>query len=184
METKVCSKCKEEKELSCFSKHKSGKNGVRSNCKICDSVQTKNYTSSGKWKKTKRKLTLNGRCKQCSQQRLTTSKYCLKHFVYQIVSSWKLPKDIIEETIEGLITKLEQSEYCCHYSGLKITPGFSASVDHRIPQAKGGTHQLSNLVWCHKSINTLKSDSSEKEFINQSAHILVELNYLDSRRQL
>ena len=49
------------------------------------------------------------------------------HFVAKIVGNWKLPKEKIEPTIKGLIKKLEDSEYCCHYSGLKITPGLNAN---------------------------------------------------------
>jgi len=36
MQTKVCTKCGEEKELGEFSKNRSGKFGVRSHCKGCD----------------------------------------------------------------------------------------------------------------------------------------------------
>lgn len=35
MQTKVCSRCKEEKPVSEFSKHKNGKYGVNGQCKIC-----------------------------------------------------------------------------------------------------------------------------------------------------
>lgn len=188
METKICSRCKEEKELSDFCKVKKTKDGLNYHCRKCTSNYTKVRTVLGKsrvYQKIKnRQNKLNGKCYKCIQKRLTTSKYCLYHFIYGIVKNWKLPKAEIEKTIQGLIKKLENSEYCCHYSGLKITPGFSASIDHRIPQSKGGTHDLSNLVWCHMQINRLKLDLSEKEFINRSANILVDLNYLDSKGQL
>ena len=41
---KVCSKCGEEKPVSDFSKHKMGKKGVRSSCKICE----KNYREANR----------------------------------------------------------------------------------------------------------------------------------------
>lgn len=184
METKVCSKCQEEKKLSNFTKDKTTKDGLNFYCKECKAEISKAYISSGKYKKITRKNNLKGQCTSCKKERLETSKYCLYHFVYTLVKIWKLPKGTTELTVQGLIKKLEISEYCCHYSGLKLTPGFSASIDHRIPQAKGGTHELKNLVWCHSQINRMKNDLSEKEFINRSANILVELNYLDSKGQL
>jgi hypothetical protein len=39
MEKKVCSKCKEEKEVCEFSKNKNVKNGLRSECKSCQKKQ-------------------------------------------------------------------------------------------------------------------------------------------------
>lgn len=184
METKICFKCKEEKNISNFSKGSRNKDGLQAHCKECSSLLYQAYKTSGLVKKNFRKTNLKGICAKCKKERLATSKFCLYHFIYSIVNKWKIPKDKIEQTIEGLINKLEDSEYCCHYSGLKIVPGFSASVDHRIAQSKGGTHELSNLVWCHSQINRMKGSLSEKEFINCSANILVELNYLDSKGQL
>lgn len=171
METKICLKCKKEKNITLFSKDIGRKDKLNLYCKNCFSLYKRNNT-------------LKGQCKLCKKERLSTSKLCLYHFVYSAITKWKLSKDKIKETIQGLIKKLEDSEYCCHYSGLKITPGFSASIDHRIPQSKGGSHELTNLVWCHTQINKMKQDLSEKEFINRSANILVELNYLDSKGQL
>ncbi len=188
METKICSKCKEEKELTKFSKSKSCKTGYSYWCNSCKKTYSKNRIETGiskdYLKKKRRNDCLKSKCKQCSNKRLDTSKYCMYHFVYSLIVTWKLSKDEIEKTIKGLIEKLEYSEFTCHYSGLKITPGFSASIDHRIPKTKGGTNDLSNLVWSHTQVNKLKNNLSEKEFINSSANILVELNYLDSKGQL
>lgn len=188
METRICSKCKIEKNLTDFSKSNQGKYGVRPECKSCNSLYTKKRREKGAIKAYKRQKSKKdnekGKCQSCKQKRLATSKFCIYHFVYMIVNTWKLPKEEREPTVRGLIKKLEDSEFCCHYSGLKITPGFSASVDHRVPQAKGGTHKLNNLVWCHSQVNKLKGYLSEKEFINRSANILVELNYLDSKGEL
>lgn len=44
METKVCSKCKEEKEVCEFNKNSHNKTGYRSNCKSCDKLFKSNTT--------------------------------------------------------------------------------------------------------------------------------------------
>lgn len=45
METKVCSKCKEEKPLMEFGKGNKYKNGVRSSCKNCNNTYVKDWRS-------------------------------------------------------------------------------------------------------------------------------------------
>jgi hypothetical protein len=43
METKICSKCKEKKELCEFNNLKSSKDGLMYHCKVCNSKKTKEY---------------------------------------------------------------------------------------------------------------------------------------------
>ena len=43
METKVCSKCKEEKDVCKFYKNKDSSDGLRSNCKVCQNKNTINW---------------------------------------------------------------------------------------------------------------------------------------------
>lgn len=58
METKVCSKCQEEKKLSNFTKDKKTKDGLDLYCKECKAEMFKSYISSGKYKKITRKNNL------------------------------------------------------------------------------------------------------------------------------
>lgn len=39
MEKKKCTKCKIEKELTEYHKHKNGKNGLRATCKVCNKIE-------------------------------------------------------------------------------------------------------------------------------------------------
>jgi len=48
---KICSKCKAEKEDSCFSKRGSPRTGLRPSCKKCESKHKKDYRSNSKIKK-------------------------------------------------------------------------------------------------------------------------------------
>ena len=53
---KVCSICKEEKDLSCFNKNKSKKDGLSTDCKDCTKIYLEKYRS-----KNKETLTLKNR---------------------------------------------------------------------------------------------------------------------------
>lgn len=58
----------------------------------------------------------------------------------------------------------------CHYTGLPIEIGSTASLDHSLPVSRAGTfgpnraYHPDNLVWCHKAINVLKGDMTADEF--------------------
>ncbi len=47
---KVCTKCKKEKDISCFAKDKTKKDGLRPSCKLCASVDNKQYYIKNKSK--------------------------------------------------------------------------------------------------------------------------------------
>lgn len=53
----------------------------------------------------------------------------------------------------------ERDDYTCHYCG-----NFGDTVDHIVPQSKGGKWTHENLVCCCKRCNDLKKDMSYKEF--------------------
>jgi hypothetical protein len=48
METKICSKCKEDKNICEFSKRKDRKSGYRSECKLCGKITLKNYYNNNR----------------------------------------------------------------------------------------------------------------------------------------
>lgn len=50
MKLKTCTNCGEEKQLSCFSKHKNGKDGYNSQCKVCRALKTKEWKDKNKAK--------------------------------------------------------------------------------------------------------------------------------------
>lgn len=54
METKKCSKCNRELEINCFSKHRLGKNGLRSTCRDCEKESFNKYKENNKEKERKR----------------------------------------------------------------------------------------------------------------------------------
>ena len=54
MQTKICSKCKEEKSIELFSKNKSKKSGYSCECKECHKIIRKKYYDNNKEKEISR----------------------------------------------------------------------------------------------------------------------------------
>ena len=53
----------------------------------------------------------------------------------------------------------------CAYTGEALVLGVNASVDHKIPIAKGGTAGIRNLQWVLESVNKMKQSLDEGEFL-------------------
>jgi 5-methylcytosine-specific restriction endonuclease McrA len=64
----------------------------------------------------------------------------------------------------GLLELLESQEFRCALTGEPLTPD-DATLDHRIPVSAGGQHDLSNVWWVHKDVNTAKGTMGCDEFV-------------------
>ncbi len=74
MKTKICTKCGEEKLLKEFSKEKTGKFRVRSDCKDCVNIWSKEYTITHKEQRKKYRKEFN---KKNSEK---NKKYCKQYY--------------------------------------------------------------------------------------------------------
>ena len=63
-----------------------------------------------------------------------------------------------------LLALLESQGYLCALTGVRLEIA-TAELDHKIPVCRGGTNDLSNLQWIHKSINRAKGTMTNEEFI-------------------
>jgi len=124
------------------------------------------------------KIKKENKCKRCKKERLKTNLFCLFHYIYNILGYYKI-EDKKQLTIK-LIEKIKKQEFQCYYTGVIIYPGINASIDHKIPISKNGTNSINNLVWCESSINRMKGNKTDKEFISLCTNQLVEFNYLYS----
>ncbi|OGZ87941.1 MAG: hypothetical protein A2561_00605 [Candidatus Staskawiczbacteria bacterium RIFOXYD1_FULL_32_13] len=79
--------------------------------------------------------------KKISKQHLGTSK------------KWQL--------LENLFKKQKGK---CYYTGIKLTIGQNASIDHKICKAKNGQNNIENLCWADWKINLMKRDLDIQEF--------------------
>ena len=62
------------------------------------------------------------------------------------------------------IRVLKRDNYTCAYCGLDAN-----QVDHIIPRASGGTHDLDNLVACCKTCNSKKGALNEGVFLGKQS---------------
>lgn len=53
----------------------------------------------------------------------------------------------------------------CAYTGLQLTPGQDASVDHKTPLARGGARTEENLQWVSVAVNRIKVNLTHDEFV-------------------
>lgn len=59
----------------------------------------------------------------------------------------------------------DQQDGKCAYSGLPITIGEDAHIDHIVPTAKGGKNEIDNYQWVSKKVNFMKGGLLEEEFL-------------------
>lgn len=63
-----------------------------------------------------------------------------------------------------LLELIKQQDHRCALSGVALTPQ-DATLDHKIPISKGGTHDRSNVHWVHKDVNAAKGTMTKEEFL-------------------
>lgn len=115
----------------------------------------------------KRKRELN-QCRCCSSQAM--EKRCKSCWTKDILRKHNIDPNLWELFWK----KLEDQNFACFYTGIKITPEINASLDHIMPKAKGGTNDFNNLVWCDRKINSFKNDNDYESLINICDLILFE----------
>jgi|SRR6185437_9459399 len=173
---KTCIECKETKDESEFFKHKNCKGGVRANCKICEVKRTRKYLDGNKDKVTIRRQKLAaekralGQCRRCNEPLFNESKcYCEKHWYEGAVQNIKRFNKNNARGRNALATELKQlaikQDFKCAYSKLPLIPSINMSLDHIIPLSLGGSNEISNFQWVDLSVNYMKLDLTEKEFL-------------------
>jgi hypothetical protein len=174
---KKCPKCKEEKELAEFGKHKNRKDGLQSYCKKCNNKDSKNY---------RKKSNENGTCQKCSKPKLENSVYCLHHLVRNILKlrDYKLLTQIERDYYtEVMIEKLEDQNYKCYISGITLIPGINACIDHILPKKNYPelTLDLENLAWIDSLVNSVKNshnlEDAKERWNNYTEQILEGYKY-------
>lgn len=63
----------------------------------------------------------------------------------------------------------------CALTGAVLVPGVNASLDHRVPRARGGGNELANLRWTTYVVNRAKQDLLDDEFLAQCRSVVEHL---------
>lgn len=104
----------------------------------------------------------------------TVSNHLNRAKVWLGVSNIKQMLDYEEEgdfpTTQQLMDLLEQQEYRCALSGVKLSPEL-AELDHKVPLAKGGSNAVSNVQWLHKRINRMKGSMKQDDFVDMCSKV-------------
>lgn len=67
-------------------------------------------------------------------------------------------------TSARLHARIKNNECRCELSGVEMSPE-DASLDHRIPLSRGGTHDMDNVAVVHKVMNRMKGTMMDSEFV-------------------
>lgn len=154
---KVCSKCGRELPVEQFSKRIASKDGLQSKCRECDNITVTQYYEEHKQEKQQYH-------KQYDKQYYQTPQGQIVHF------NAYAKRHKREETQGNGITKdqwLEMMnffEWKCAYSGVLVNTENNRSIDHIIPLAKGGEHEVWNCVPMDKNLNRSKRDKDIMEW--------------------
>ncbi len=66
---------------------------------------------------------------------------------------------------------VEMQDYRCALTGIPLAPD-DANLDHIVPIAAGGKHQMNNVQVVHKTINQMKSTLAQDEFVEWCRHVV------------
>jgi 5-methylcytosine-specific restriction endonuclease McrA len=163
-----CRECKDKDALRCKERIKKlkgtgccvicGKEKERKSIVLCNSCASKNTADDLDRRKERDS---RGVCLICGDARVGEQKYCFKHYLMSMsqrnLGSTKYHQELLD--------KYNGQGGKCFYTGLPITIGTDASLDHIVPKSRGGKDEIGNLVWCLYRANMLKTDLLYSELV-------------------
>lgn len=174
MNTKICTKCKQEKELNLFYNRKAVRDGKESNCKECSNKRNKKWTQDNPEKSNliHKKYKLKDR----NKYNLITKIFFLKHRFIKLSSianhRARTKGDLNNISPWDLWKIAKHQKLICPISGIKLT-NENISVDHILAYSKGGKNTPDNIQLVHKTINFMKTNHLINDFLK-----LIETIYL------
>jgi len=105
-----------------------------------------------------------------------TTKLCLKHWI-DIITRAGNRRCKTHLAPADILALWNSQKDACAVTGLKLIPGINAHLDHIIPRAKGGKHEIGNLRFVHETFNRMKDallDSEVKEFLRAAIPAFIE----------
>jgi len=171
---KTCSKCKQRKTLDQFYSDVSMKDGLNGWCKSCCSARAAKYYLSNKktilaknsgWhygnKERHSKLNDNWWSRHPEKKAIKDKRFNKNHPEHDLTHQENRRKRKLNAAGDGVTSEqwrdvLDEYHHCCGYCGKKG----KLTLDHIVPLAKGGAHDISNIVPACRSCNSRKQDTS------------------------
>jgi len=76
-------------------------------------------------------------------------------------------------TAKRILELLEEQDHRCALSGRQLTPE-TASIDHIVPVARGGSHDMSNVWLLDHQVNIAKGTMSAEEFVAMCREVMAQ----------
>jgi len=199
MKTKVCTKCGGEKEATndFFAKSKSGKHGLKANCKTCVAFYHQENKEYYKQYRQENKEIIAERMKQYQQDNKERIAEKDKRYYQENPEKralYKQRREARKRQLDSTLT-FEQWEQIkqdfnheCAYCGKEN----KLEQEHFLPLSKGGEYTHNNIVPACRSCNGSKGDKLFHEWYPsyehyskaREKHLLQHLGYNDNKQQL
>ena len=177
----IGTKCNAKKTNS---RNKKKKQGI---CVYCENIVQTDHVECvdcrNKKRDRRRQRFEQGLCRECSSS-LDMSideshVYCQACLVKMRNKSREKAKERFAEKYIGDVDGWSQLEDLykkqggkCAYSGLPLTVGVDAHIDHIIPKSRGGKDEIQNYQWVLRSVNLMKHSMLEEEFLSLCKKII------------
>lgn len=104
---------------------------------------------------------VNGYCTECFNEISVGSKNLCEKCYYKRVSKFHFNTHKYWDSLKKLFNN---QKGICPYSGIKLSIGLNAELDHIKAKSNGGDNKIENCQWVYAPVNKMKWDLSEDDF--------------------
>lgn len=151
-----CSSCLERKRKWELDRKAAGK------CCDCGKLSDRKTRCLACCRKAKARMKGRGRCQSCGGEKHNPRSLCERCVIKNIAKKGLQDRGRWMELKE----LYDSQNGCCAVTGRPIKLGTGdASLDHIIPTSRGGGNEMDNLRWVHITVNRMKSNMLDSEFM-------------------
>lgn len=190
---KRCSKCNELRDRSAFHKDKTRKDGLFPQCKLCVKENTSRWldanrernrkTSAARYAANRNEILATKRARYAGDAEFR-ARVLAVNAAYRQTPAGRLCDRISTQnrrarfkqagTLSVTVVRKVMARKTCYYCGCALVDTShhpqQRTLEHKIPLARGGTNEISNLTAACKTCNDRKGSSTAEEF--KSCHCM------------